>query len=131
MFNYIFLIFLGGAIGASLREILITMAPDFGIVFPVGIFLSNIIASFCLGVVAVLFKLKLVSKFINAFVATGVMGGLSTFSSFIYGSMEMMNSPGTVITAIIYIITTILSGFLFVGLGQTLGRNVGVKYITQ
>jgi hypothetical protein len=77
-------VFVGGALGATVREYIMLMVQDPVDGFPLDILAANLVAAFLLGLVAALHSRRIVSDDINALVGTGIMGGLSTFSSFVY-----------------------------------------------
>lgn len=123
----VFFIFFGGALGAIIRELLMINVPTLSDSFPMDIFVANILASFLLGITAALFQHKRISQYVNAFVATGVMGGLSTFSSFIYGSFEIMQHPNKLWVGICYITLSLVIGFVTIMLGLWLGNKLTFK----
>jgi len=120
--NMAILIFIGGAFGAICRELLMLGVPSFSDGFPMDILAANIIASFLLGITAALLQRNRINQYVNALVATGVMGGLSTFSSFVYGAFEVMTSPGLLIVGLGYLLISIVGGFLAVMAGMSLGN---------
>jgi len=122
--NMVILIFVGGALGAICRELLMLGVPSLSDGFPLDIFAANMIASFLLGITAALFQRKRINQYVNALVATGIMGGLSTFSSFVYGAFEVMTSPGLLIIAVGYLVISMVVGFLAVIAGLSLGNCV-------
>lgn len=124
MFNVIILVFIGGALGAISRELLMLTIPALSDSFPMDIFAANIIASFLLGITAAYVQRKRISENMNTFIATGVMGGLSTFSSFIYGSLKIMQEPDKLFVGLSYIILSIVIGFIAVFIGLWLGHKV-------
>ncbi|MFV2093371.1 MAG: fluoride efflux transporter CrcB [Hyphomicrobiales bacterium] len=75
---------IGGAIGASGRHLFgITMLRLFGSGFPWGTLSVNIVGSFLMGVLVELMALKLnISNEFRLFLATGILGGFTTFSAF-------------------------------------------------
>ena len=91
MRNFVALVFLGGSAGAVLRELLMLVIPRLADNFPLDILVANLVASFVLGLVTVLCRRHVVSDGINLLVGTGVAGGLSTFSSFAYGTVVLMS----------------------------------------
>lgn len=123
----VFVIFIGGALGAILRELLMVSIPSLSDSFPMDIFVANIAAAFLLGITAALFQQKRISKYANAFIATGIMGGLSTFSSFIYGSLEIMQNPNRLWVGIFYIAISLVIGLMAVMLGLWLGKKLNPK----
>ncbi len=54
-------------------------------------------------------------------VGTGIMGGLSTFSSFVFGAVEMMKNPTEVLVSICYLVASLIVGFIAVELGLMIG----------
>lgn len=75
---------LGGAIGAAARYLVGVQAIRlFGLDFPWGTMIVNIVGSFAMGVIIALFAHKLeASQEVRAFLTTGVLGGFTTFSAF-------------------------------------------------
>jgi len=74
----------GGATGASLRYLAgIAAVKLFGLGFPVGTLFVNVIGSFAMGLFVELLVFKLDgSHELRLFVATGLLGGFTTFSAF-------------------------------------------------
>jgi CrcB protein len=93
--NLVIAVFVGGALGATVREYIMLMVQDPVDGFPLDILAANLVAAFLLGLVAALHSRRIVSDDINALVGTGIMGGLSTFSSFVYGAVVLMAARRT------------------------------------
>jgi fluoride exporter len=74
----------GGAVGASLRHLVgIVAVKLFGHGFPIATLTVNVLGSFAMGVFIELLALKLQgSQELRLLVATGVLGGFTTFSAF-------------------------------------------------
>ena len=74
---------LGGAIGASGRYLVgLFVGHNWGhYTFPLGVLVANIIGSFVMGALVVFLGQKELTHW-NAFLATGMLGGFTTFSSF-------------------------------------------------
>nr|WP_314263777.1 CrcB family protein [uncultured Moellerella sp.] len=121
--NIAILVFIGGAIGAICRELLMISVPTMSDHFPLDIFTANIIASLLLGIVAGLLMRNKIDQGMNAFFATGVMGGLSTFSSFVYGALEIMKYPQYFLVAMSYLLLSIVIGFIAIYIGYSLGNK--------
>jgi CrcB protein len=84
---------LGGALGSVARYACsLGAARWLGIAFPWGTLFVNVAGSFAIGLLAALFVAAdgrlLVSPEARAFVAVGILGGFTTFSSF---SLETLN----------------------------------------
>ncbi len=80
----VFWVAAGGAIGASARYfVMIWSARVFGSEFPWGVFIANVSGSFLMGILIALAAVKFnVGQEARAFLATGILGGYTTFSAF-------------------------------------------------
>ena len=124
MRNFVALVFLGGGAGAVLRELLMLVIPRLADNFPLDILVANLVASFVLGLVTVLCRRHVVSDGINLLVGTGVAGGLSTFSSFAYGTVVLMSgSAASLVVASAYVVISLFLGYAAVVCGQRLARR--------
>ncbi|CFQ44633.1 MULTISPECIES: fluoride efflux transporter CrcB [Yersinia] len=119
--NLIILVFVGGAFGAMCREFIMLSVPRLADGFPMDIFVANIIAAFLLGLATSWFKQNKINQYVHLMVGTGIMGGLSTFSSFVFGAVEMMKNPTGVLISICYLVTSLIVGFIAVELGLMIG----------
>lgn len=124
MLTLVALVFFGGALGAVLRELLMLIVPKLADNFPVDILVANLVASFMLGLVTALQRQRVVSDRVNLLVGTGTAGGLSTFSSFAYGAVVLMSaSSANAIVASVYVVSSLLLGYIAVVVGLWLGRQ--------
>ena len=105
MLNLIMLIFVGGAFGAMCREFVMLSVPRLADGFPMDIFVANIVAAFLLGVATSLFKSNRINQYVHVMIGTGIMGGLSTFSSFVFGAVEMIESTNDETAFVVHGIT--------------------------
>ena len=83
--THLFFVAAGGAIGASLRHLFgMASLRLFGIGFPYGTLFVNIIGSFLMGTLIawLAFKSAGGGQGMRLFLATGVLGGFTTFSAF-------------------------------------------------
>lgn len=123
MFKTIALIFAGGAIGAVLRELLMLGVPKMLDGFPLDILAANLVASFLLGWVTALHSRKSVSGDVNTLLGTGVSGGLSTFSSFVYGVSVLMTASATsAVVAAVYVAISLVAGYCAIQVGLAIGK---------
>ena len=106
------------------REFVMLSIPRLADGFPMDIFVANIVAAFLLGVATSLFKSNRINQYVHVMIGTGIMGGLSTFSSFVFGAVEMMKDPGGVLVSICYLVTSLVIGFAAVELGLFAGGKV-------
>lgn len=124
MIDLVIVVFVGGAVGAMLREFIMLMVPPLSDGFPLDILVANVVASFLLGLVTALYTRKIHSSAVNALIGTGVMGGLSTFSSFAYGSAVLMQGSTTgAVVAVVYVVVSIVAGYVAIIAGLKLGER--------
>ena len=121
----VLLVFAGGALGAMLREFLMLRVPTLSRGFPLDILVANLVAAFLLGLAAALHNRKVASDTLYALIGTGVTGGLSTFSSFAYGSSVLMTRSLTgSIVALAYVVISLVMGYIAVIAGIRIGQKV-------
>ena len=120
MMNIVF-VGLGGFIGASTRYLISLYASKlFTSKIPIGTLTVNILGSLIIGIVMELtLKTSLISPHMKLFLTTGFLGGLTTFSTFSYETMELIEK-GELLLAIFNIALNLL---LSLG-GSILGRVI-------
>ncbi len=103
------LVLLGGGIG-SVARYLVTLAavrllsPD----FPFGTLIVNLVGCFFIGFVHSFATLTVrLSPDVRLFLTTGVMGGLTTYSSFNYETLAMLDQ-GRTTQAVVYALAMVL-----------------------
>ena len=80
---------IGGFLGSCLRYLFNIICKDFAAVFPFGTLLSNVVAGLLIGFIIGLDRqTDFISPQMKLFLTTGLLGGLSTFSTF---SMETVD----------------------------------------
>jgi fluoride exporter len=120
--NVVMLVFVGGALGAVLREVSMLMVPNLADNFPLDILVANLVAAFLLGLVTALHRRQIVSEGAEMLVGTGIAGGLSTFSSFVYGAVVLMSaSTASAVVASVYVVISLVLGYFAVAVGLKLG----------
>lgn len=92
--NQLLLVVLGGGVGSGARYLLSAwMLERFGPGFPWGTFAVNVVGSFLLGVVMQLghagASLSLEARL---FLSTGLMGGFTTYSTFNYETLRLLQA---------------------------------------
>lgn len=124
MLDYFIVVFVGGAVGSILREFTMLMVPNLADGFPMDILVANLVATFLLALVTALHRRQIVSDKTNMLIGTGIMGGLSTFSSFAYGSVVLMSaSTASAIVASVYVVVSLVLGYIAVIVGLKLGGH--------
>jgi fluoride exporter len=93
--------------------------------FPFGTLLINISGAFPMGYLSVLFAVDWRTRHGTALTALcliGIMGGMSTFSSFVYGSVVLMHaSIPRAVVASVYVVVSLALGYLAIIAGDKLG----------
>ncbi len=117
------LICLGGAVGTGARYLLGGLVVRWvGADFPYGTLLINVLGSFLVGLVQqVGLSTLLIPDTLRVVLAIGVMGGFTTYSSFSYETLKLVEAGSWVGAAVYVALTTALClGCCAVGL--SLGR---------
>ena len=122
MLDYFIVVFVGGAVGSILREFTMLTVPNLADGFPMDILVANLVATFLLALVTALHRRQIMSDKTNMLIGTGIMGGLSTFSSFAYGVVVLMStSTASAIVALVYVVTSLVLGYIAIVVGLKLG----------
>ena len=113
----------GGAIGASLRYgVGIASVRLFGTGFPVGTLFINIIGCFVMGLFVELLALRWNgSEQLRLFVATGILGGFTTFSAFSLDFMVLWQR-GEILAAAGYVAASVVLSLAGIALGMWVVR---------
>jgi fluoride exporter len=110
MIKNLLLVAAGGGIGAALRYLVALFFKSQS--FPWSTLLVNVAGSFALGIILALsFKSGGLSSGAKLFLATGLCGGFTTFSTFSVENFTLMQE-GKFGMALIYITASILAGIL-------------------
>jgi CrcB protein len=121
---------IGGGIGAALRELLMLGVANLPGGFPMPIFIANMTATLLIGVFSALtITGGLIGSAGKLLLMTGILGGLSTFSSFVWGTHQMLANPAEQVSAIVYMVLSMVAGFLLVESGLWLGGRLMRSHI--
>lgn len=116
---HILIVALGGAVGASLRHLVnLATLRLLGSNFPWGTLAANILGCFLMGVFIEFLVRRLgVSEETRLFVATGLLGGFTTFSAFSL-DVALLWERGAMAVAALYVLTSVIFSIaaLFAGL---------------
>jgi CrcB protein len=124
------LVLIGGGIGAALRELLMLGVANLPGGFPMPIFIANMTATLLIGVFSALtITGGLIGSAGKLLLMTGILGGLSTFSSFVWGTHQMLANPAEQVSAIVYMVLSMVAGFLLVESGLWLGGRLMRSHI--
>jgi CrcB protein len=124
MFN-LFLVAIGGAIGASVRHLVnlasLRLIP---LAFPWGTMAINIIGSLAMGIFVELLARRFnASNELRLFVATGILGGFTTFSAFSL-DFAVLWQRGEMTPALLYAVGSVVLSILALFAGLWLARAV-------
>lgn len=123
------LVGLGGSIGTLFRYLLSEAIPTpDGI--PIGILIINVVGAFLLGTFIGYLALRGTrdqrEQRLRLFVATGLMGGFTTYSSFADDS-ALLFDQSRIAVAVLYIAATLVVGGIASWLGIMTGSSIGNK----
>jgi CrcB protein len=123
----LFLVAIGGAFGACSRYLFIEMVILFhrGSSFPIGTILVNIIGSFLMGVLHFFLThyLDSISPQTRLLLATGFLGGFTTFSAFSIDAFRLI-SAGQFGIAFAYIFSSVIFSILAIFFGFYLSKLI-------
>lgn len=115
----------GGAFGAVARHLLnISPLATAAGKFPLPTFVINIVGSFLIGVLFVVFGERLeVSENVRLAIIVGFLGAFTTFSTFEMEIFSLARERQTTI-AVLYLLLSVIVGFIGVSAGVALGRRL-------
>lgn len=121
----ILLIAIGAALGANLRyELSVWVAQRWGVTFPYGTLLINVLGSFGIGLFLALTVTRLPALAAwRPLIVTGLLGGFTTFSTFSYETYELIVA-GSWLAAALNLLLSVILGLVAVVLGVALARAV-------
>ena len=124
MLRQILLVAIGGAIGSVARHLVgVASLRLFGPAFPFGTLIVNLVGAFVMGVfVEILARRFGASADLRLLIATGVLGGFTTFSSFALDAAVLWER-GEVFSSFVYVAATLVLGLAALFLGLALARN--------
>ncbi|MBR9727145.1 fluoride efflux transporter CrcB [Shewanella intestini] len=119
MINVLF-VALGGSIGAVMRYLIsLFMLQVFGTSFPFGTLVVNLLGSFLMGIVYALGQLSHLSPELKSMVGVGLLGALTTFSTFSNETLLLMQQ-GEWMKGFLNVLLNVSLCLVMVYLGQLL-----------
>ena len=117
MFRYLIYVIIGSSVGGAARflsqEFVQKNFPSF---IPLGTLSVNIIGSFIIGIIYALAERSKISPEVRILIATGFCGGFTTFSSFAFENVKLMQD-GEFFNVALYVVLSLVIGFVAVYLG--------------
>ncbi len=119
------IVFLGGGLGAALRHAVnLFAARALGTNFPFGTLTVNITGSIIMGLLAGYFAFKGdASQHWRLFLATGILGGYTTFSAFSL-DVVLLYERGEVGSALLYVAASVVLSIAGLFAGLALARSL-------
>lgn len=117
MYRYLIYVIIGSSIGGVARylsqEFVQKNFPSF---IPLGTLSVNIVGSFIIGIIYALAERSKISAEVRIFIATGFCGGFTTFSSFAFENVRLLED-GEYFNTALYVVLSLVIGFIAVYLG--------------
>jgi len=122
--THVLIVFIGGGLGAALRHgVNRASLAWFGPGFPVGTLFVNIAGSLAMGLLIGMFAaMEPVSNNMRLFLATGILGGFTTFSAFSLDALTLWER-GQLGLAGAYVAASVLLSLAAIGAGFLISRN--------
>ena len=120
------IVFIGAGIGGALRHgVNVRAARFFGLGFPFGTLIVNVLGSFVMGLLAGYFLFRPgISQHTRLFLTTGILGGFTTFSSFSLDTALLIERHAYWMAAA-YVAGSILAGLAALFAGMSVFRVEG------
>lgn len=117
MYRYLIYVIIGSSIGGAARylsqEFVQKNFPSF---IPLSTLSVNIVGSFIIGIIYALAERSKISAEVRIFIATGFCGGFTTFSSFAFENVKLLQD-GEFFNTALYVVLSLVIGFAAVYLG--------------
>ena len=114
MLKEIIVVFIGGGIGSILRFLFNKIEIVSENNFPYSTFIYNFLGCFILGLVLGYFiKSENPNSVMFVFLTVGLCGGFTTFSSFSYENLQLLQN-GEILTFLIYLLGSLMVGIISV-----------------
>jgi CrcB protein len=123
--RFLMLAALGGAIGSAARHLVnVATVRAFGPWFPWGTLIVNVVGCFVMGVLVELIILRYEgSSALRALLATGILGGFTTFSAFSLDFLVLWERKAH-LAAMLYLAASVGLSLLGVFVGLWLARQI-------
>ncbi len=117
MYRYLIYVIIGSSIGGAARYLSQGFVQkNFPSYIPLSTLAVNVIGSFIIGIIYALAEKNKVSAEVRILIATGFCGGFTTFSSFAFENVKLLQD-GEFFNTILYIMLSLVIGLVAVYLG--------------
>lgn len=118
------IVFVGGGLGSCVRALVLQGFASWNGVLPLPVLAVNILGAFVLSVIYILAdEVELLRAETRLFLAVGLLGGFTTFSTFGRGA-DLLIAHGDALGALAYATASLAGGVLGVVLGLFAGREL-------
>lgn len=123
MFRHLFFVGLGGAVGSILRYFIsIYISKSYSGEFPLATFFINITGCILIGLfIGLAERYQFINADIRLFLVTGLCGGYTTFSTFSYENLQLIQNNNFIVL-FSYIFFSLFIGIIGVWLGNFLSK---------
>jgi CrcB protein len=123
--NHLLLASLGGAIGAGLRFMVGSVAIRFmGVSFPWATLIVNVVGSLLMGIlIGILARRTGTPNEVRIFLATGILGGFTTFSAFSLDAINLWQRGESTVAAG-YVLSSVLFSLFALFIGLMIVRSI-------
>lgn len=128
-FDVVAAIGVGGAIGVLARYGIATAFPVAPRQIPWSTLAINLSGSFLLGIVLFVVERRPPNRFLRPFLAIGVLGGFTTFSTFAVEIVQLIRERPWI--AMSYLVTSFVGGALCVLVGSTALRRIYARSLDR
>ena len=120
------IVFLGAGIGGALRHgVNVGATKLFGLGFPYGTLIVNVVGSFAMGLLAGFFAYRAgIPQHVRLFLTTGILGGFTTFSTFSLDAALLIERHAFGMAAG-YLIGSVAAGLAALFFGLAVFRSAG------
>lgn len=128
-FDMVAVVGVGGAIGVLARYGIAVAFPVAPRQFPWSTFVINLSGSFLLGIALIVVERRPPNRFLRPFLAIGVLGGFTTFSTFAVEVVQLIRDRPWI--ALSYLAASVGGGALCVLVGATAVRQLYARSIDR
>jgi CrcB protein len=120
----VLIVFVGGGLGSCTRALLLQGFASWNSMLPLPVLAVNILGAFVLSVIYILAdEVELLRAETRLFLAVGLLGGFTTFSTFGWGA-DLLVARGDTTGAMVDVTASVVGGVLAVVVGLFAGREL-------